>query len=160
MADQEGGRVPRRCVRTGVPTEGAVHAWAVQVAHADVLWLVLGPLLRPLTAVARRPAARVVLPLSPTAWSALRGGLRWAVVVAGLGTGALVLGAVQADVALVVTGAVLLTAAWLLRALVLWRRWVGLVLRPGGDDVALTRVSPAFGEEARVLFLRAGRRSP
>jgi hypothetical protein len=160
MADQRRGRVPRRCVRTGVSTDGAVHASAVQVARADVLWLAFGPLLRPVAAVAGRPAVRVVLPLSPAAWSTLRAGLRWAVVVAGLGGGALALGVVQSDAALVVTGLVLLAVAWLLRALVLWRRWVGLVLRPGGDDVAVSRVDPGFGEEARALFLRAGRPGP
>jgi hypothetical protein len=153
LVDQRRGRVPDRCVKRGLRTDGAVHAWAVGLRHADVLWLVLGPALRLVGAVARRPREQIVLPVSPPAWSSLRAGLRWAVVVAGLGAGALALGAVQGDVALVALGAVLLVAAWLVRAFVLWRRWVGLVLRPGGEDVALTRVSPEFGEAARALFV-------
>jgi hypothetical protein len=153
MADQRRERVPDRCVKRGEPTDGAVHAWAVEVPRADVLWLVLGPLLRFGAVVARRRSERVVVPLSPAAWRSLRAGLRWAVVAAGLGAGSLVLGAVRADVGLLVLGAVLLVAAWAVRALVLWRRWVGLVLRPGADEVALTRVSPEFGAAARALFV-------
>ena len=153
MADQRRGRLPDRCVKTGAPTDGAVHAWAVEAARADVLWLVLGPLLRLVAGVARRRSERIVLPLSAPAWSSLRAGLRWAVVAAGLGAGALVLGAVRADAALVVLGAVLLLIAWAVRAFVLWRRWVGLVLRPGGEEVALTRVSPGFGVAAKALFV-------
>ena len=160
VADQRRGRVPDRCVRTGVATDGAVHAWAVEVAHADALWLVLGPSLRLAAPVLRRRAERVVLPLAPAAWSSLRAGLRWAVLAAGLGAGALALGAVQADAALVVLGSVLLVVAWALRALVLWRRWVGLVLRPGGEEVAVTRVSPEFDAAARALFMGTPGRRP
>ena len=152
MADQRRGRVPDRCIKTGAPTDGAVHAWAVEAARADVLWLVLGPLLRLASPALRRRSERVVLPLSPQAWSSLRAGLRWAVLVAGLSGGALVLGLIQTDPALVVLGGLLLVVAWAVRALVLWRRWVGLVLRPGGEEVALTRVSPEFGAAAKALF--------
>lgn len=153
MADQRQGRVPTRCIKTGAPTDGAVHASAVEVGRADVLWLVFGPLLRLAAAVGGRRGERVVLPLSPAGWAALRRGLRWAVVAAGLGAGALVLGLFQADLALVLLGSGLLVAAWALRALVLWRRWVGVVLRRGGEEVALTRVSPEFGAAARALFV-------
>jgi len=153
MADQRRGRLPDRCVKTGERTDGAVRAWAVEVARADVLWLVLGPVLRLAAPVLRRRTERVVLPLAPPAWSSLRAGLRWAVLAAGLGAGVLALGAVQTDVALAVLGAVLLVVAWVVRALVLWRRWVGLVLRPGGEDVALSRVHPEFGAAAQALFV-------
>jgi len=153
MADQRRGRVPDRCVKTGAPTDGAVHAWAVEAERADVLWLVLGPLLRLGARVVRRRSERIVLPLSPPAWSSLRAGLRWAVVAAGLGAGALVLGVVEADAGLVVLGAVLLGIAWAVRAFVLWRRWVGVVLRPGGEEVAITRVNPGFGAAAKALFV-------
>ena len=153
MADQRRGRVPDRCVKTGAPTDGAVHAWAVEVARADALWLVGGPLLRLAAPALRRRSERVVLPLSPQAWSSLRAGLRGAVLAAGLGAGALALGLLRTDAALVVLGAVLLVVAWAVRALVLWRRWVGLVLRPGGAEVALTRVSPEFGAAAKALFV-------
>ena len=147
-ADQRRGRVPDRCVKTGTPTDRAVHAWAVELRRADVLWLLLGPVLR----LGRR-SERVVLPLAPAAWTSIRRGLGAAVVVAGLGTGALGLGLVQGDPGLVVLGALLLAGAWALRALVLWRRWVGVVLRPGGAEVAVSRVSPEFGDAARKLFV-------
>jgi len=147
-ADQRRGRLPTRCVKTGAPTDGAVHTWAVERRRADVLWLVLGPVLR----VGGR-SERIVLPLAPAAWSALRRGLGAAVVVAGLGAGALGLGLVQGDPGLVVLGSLLLVGAWVVRALVLWRRWVGVVLRPDGKEIALSRVSPEFGEEARALFI-------
>jgi hypothetical protein len=153
MADQRRGRVPTRCAVTGAPTEGAVHAWAVELGRADVLWLAVGPVLRPLSALVRRRSERIVLPLAPEAWASLRAGLRWAVVVAGVGGGALALGLVQGDAGVVVLGAVLLVAAWTIRALVLWRRWVGVVLRPGGEEVALSRVSPGFDAAARALFV-------
>jgi hypothetical protein len=152
-ADQRRGRAPTRCVKTGTPTEGAVHAWAVELGRADVLWLLVGPVLRPAAALARRRSERIVLPLSPGAWTSSRRGLGVAVVLAGLGAGALGLGLVQGDPALVVLGSVLLAVAWAVRALVLWRRWVGVVLRPGGEEVALSRVDPEFGEEARALFV-------
>jgi hypothetical protein len=149
MADQRRGRLPTRCVKTGVATDGAVHTWAVERGRADVLWLVLGPVLR----LGSR-SERVALPLAPAAWSSLRRGLGAAVVVAGLGAGALGLGLVQGDPALAVLGSALLVGAWALRALVLWRRWVGVVLRPGGEEIALSRVSPGFADAARALFLR------
>ena len=147
-ADQRRGRLPTRCVKTGAPTDGAVHAWAVERRRADVLWVLLGPVLR----VGSR-SERIVLPLAPPAWSSLRRGLGAAVVVGGLGAGALGFGLVQGDPGLVVLGSVLLVGAWAVRALVLWRRWVGVVLRPGGEEVALSRVSPEFGEAARALFV-------
>jgi hypothetical protein len=148
MADQRRGRMPTRCVKTGAPTDGATHAWAVELHRADVLWLLLGPVLR----VGRR-SERIVLPLAPAAWASLRWGLGAAVAVAGLGAGALGLGLVQGDPGLLVLGNLLLVAAWALRALVLWRRWVGVVLRPGGEEISLSRVSPEFGDAARKLFV-------
>src|SRR5690606_35807228 len=60
-ADQRRGRVPTRCVKTGAPTEGAVHAWAVELPSADVLWLLVGPVLR-VAALAGRRSERIVLP--------------------------------------------------------------------------------------------------
>ena len=159
MADQRRGRVPDRCVKSGARTDGAVHAWAVEVGRADVLWLALGPLLRPIAALVRRRSERIVLPLSPSAWSALRAGLRWAVLAAGLGAGALVLGVAQGDAALGVLGGALLVGAWVVRAVVLHRRWVGVVLRPGGQEVAVTRVSTGFAASAEALFLGSLRRA-
>jgi hypothetical protein len=152
-ADQRRGRVPTRCVKTGVATDGAVHAWAVELRRADVLWLLLGPVLRRAAALAGRRTDRIVLPLSPRAWTSLRRGIGAAVVVAGLGAGALGLGLAQGDATLVVLAGFLLVSAWAVRAVVLWRRWVGVVLRPGGEEVALSRVSPEFGEAARALFV-------
>jgi hypothetical protein len=152
-ADQRRGRIPDRCIKSGAPTDGAVHAWAVEVGRADLLWLVLGPTLRLAAPAFRRRTERVVLPLAPPAWSALRAGLRSAVLSAGLGAGALALGIVQADAALIVLGSLLLVLAWAVRALVLWRRWVGLVLRPGGQEVAVTRVSPEFAAAAKAVFV-------
>jgi hypothetical protein len=153
MTDQRRGRIPDRCVKRGIPTDGAVRAWGIEVEHADVLWLALGPVLRIVAAVAGRRSERIVLPLSPAGWSSLRAGVRRAVAVAGLGAGALCFGLLQGDPGPVVLGAVLLVVAWGLRALVLWRRWVGVVLRPGGEEVALSRVSPEFGHAARGIFV-------
>lgn len=162
MADQRRGRVPDRCVVSGARTDGAVHAWAVELRRADVLWLALGPVARLIAALGRRRSRRIVLPLSPAAWSSLRAGLRWAVLAAGLGAGALTLGAARGDGALVVLGGTLLLLAWVLRAVVLWRRWVGVVLRTGGDEAVLHRVSPEFATSAKALFtgsvLRPSRR--
>jgi hypothetical protein len=155
MADQRRQRIPDRCVKRGIATDGAVHAWAIELRHADVLWVAFGPLLRLVARMVRRRCERVVLPLSSTGWSSLRAGLRWGVVVAGLGTGSLVLGLIQGDAGVVVVGAVLLVVAWAVRGLVLWRRWVGVVLRPGAEEVVVTRVHPAFGAAARALFVRS-----
>jgi hypothetical protein len=158
MADQRRDRVPDRCVRSGTRTDGAVHAWAVELRRADVLWPAFGPLLRGIAALARRRSERIVLPLSPPAWSSLRAGLRWAVIAAGLGAGALGLGVVEGDASLVALGVTLLVLAWLIRALVLWRRWVGVALRPGGQEVVITRVSPEFATAAKALFMGSLRR--
>jgi hypothetical protein len=155
MADQRRDQIPDRCVKRGVPTDRAVHAWAIELDHADRLWLAFGPLLRLVARLIRRGSERIVLPLSPPAWSSLRAGLRWVVVLAGLGTGSLVLGLLQGDVGVVVLGAVLLVVAWAVRILVLWRRWVGVVLRPGAEEVVVTRVDPVFGDAAQELFVRS-----
>jgi hypothetical protein len=71
-----------------------------------------------------------------------------------------VLGLAQTDAALLVLGGVLLLTAWLIHGVVLWRRWVGLVLRPGGEEVVLTRAHPDFAEAAKALFTTSVLRPP
>jgi hypothetical protein len=124
----------------------------VQFRRADVLGLLLGPVTRLLAVVGRRPAERVVVPVSERAWRSLRRGLRGVALLAGLAAGALFMGLVTADPSLLVLTGVLLVAAYGVRVWVLWRRWVGLVLRPGGEEVTVTRVDPAFADAARRLF--------
>ena len=152
MADQRRDAVPDRCVVTGERTEGAVRAEALRLRRAWLWSLLLG---RAAGIFLRSRRATVVLPVSPAAWWRVQRSLRRAVVVAGLGLGSLAVGALDRDPALLVLGALLLAVAAAVRAIGVRRWWVELRLLPNGDEVRVTRTSPAFAEEARKLYVRS-----
>lgn len=155
LADQERGAIPHRCVKTGVRTDGAVRAIAVDLRRADLWQLALGPAVRLVALALRRPWHGVVLPVTPEAWSRVMRTTRIAVALAGLGLGSTVAGLVGADAVLLGLGGVLLVLAWVVRLVGQLRRWVGLDLVSGGDTVRVHRVSPEFTESARQLFVRS-----
>src|SRR3954469_22510598 len=85
-ADQRAGRAPRRCVTTGVPTDGAVRVAAVDLRRAELVQLLFGfAVTRLLAAVRRRRAFVAVVAVSPEAWKRWRRALLAPVIVAAIG---------------------------------------------------------------------------
>ena len=154
--DQRAGRSPRRCVKTGVPTDGATTVRAVALAHADLLHVLAGSgLTRLLAAMLRRPALDVVLAVSPLAWRRWQRALLVPIVGGAAGAALIVVGAATGAAPSIVIGAVLVVAAWLLRARAVVRWWVGVRYRPERDEVVVHRASAGFDDDARRLFARA-----
>ena len=155
-ADQRAGRSPRRCVKTGGPTDGATRVRAVAFERADVLQVLLGTgLVRLAAKLLRRPALDVVIAVSPQAWRTWQRSLILAVTLGAAGAGLVAFGIVTGAVPAIVFGAVFLVASWVLRARAVLRRWVGVRYRPDRDEVAVSRVSAGFDDDARRLFTRA-----
>jgi hypothetical protein len=159
--DQRQGRAPTVCVKTGVPTDGATRARAVALPHGDLWESVAGSVLTRLVAlVTGRRSPPVVLAVSPAAWKRWRGRLAVAILVTAIGLGLLVVGLVRPDAGMVILGAVFTAAGWWLR----WRSWrawwVGLHWHRGPDEVIVTRVHPAFADQARAIYVDSIRRHP
>ena len=154
--DQRAARSPRRCVKTGVPTDGATTVRAVALACADGLQVLAGSgLTRLLAAMLRRPTLDVVLAVSPLAWRRWQRALLVPIVVGAAGAALVVVGAATGATPSIVIGALLVVAAWLLRARAVVRWWVGVRYRPERDDVVVHRASAGFDDDARRLFARA-----
>jgi hypothetical protein len=155
-ADQRAGRVPRRCVKTGLPTDGAVKVAAVALRRADLAQLVAGfALTRVVASVLRRPSFVAVVAVSPQAWQRWQRSLLLPAVVGPAGAALVVVGVLGGAVPAIVFGALFLVAAVLLRvrAARLW--WIGARLRPDRDVIVVSRVSAGFDEDARRLFVRS-----
>ncbi|MDP1818669.1 MAG: hypothetical protein Q8K58_02095, partial [Acidimicrobiales bacterium] len=145
--DQARDVAPTHCVKTGERTDRATHVWAT------ALPLVGGTLARALAAILRRPAVRVVLPVSDAAWRRWRRPLGRAVAVIGLGLGFVAIGAIGGEPGGVVFGLVLAAVGCWLRLRAWQLRWVGLTLRPDTGDIQVSRVHPAFADEARRIYI-------
>ena len=155
-ADQRAGRSPRRCVKTGVPTDGATRVRAVAFERADVAQVLLGTGLARLAAMLlRRPTLDVVIAVSPQAWRTWQRSLIVAVTMGAAGAGLVAFGIATGAVPAIVFGAIFLVASWLLRARAVLRWWVGVRYRPTRDEVVVSRVSAGFDDDARRLFTRA-----
>ena len=75
--DQRAGRSPTHCVRTGVPTTGAVRIRSIAFERADPLQLVVGDLVASLLALLlRRRGPVVVIAVSTTGVAAMATGAR------------------------------------------------------------------------------------
>lgn len=157
--DQRAERAPTACVKTGEPTQRAVRVAAVALPHAETWQAAIGATLtRVVATVVRRPTARVILAVSERAWQRWRRRLAVVLVVAMLGGGAIVAGIARGEQGVVWLGLLLLALSWWLR-LRAWRTcWVGLQLRPEEDDILVTRVHPAFSDEARRIYIQSIRR--
>lgn len=157
--DQRAERAPTTCVKTGQPTQRAVRVPAVALPHAETWQAVVGATLTWGVAVLlRQPTARVILAVSDGAWHRWRRRLAVVLVVAMLGGGAIVAGAAREEPGVMWLGLLLLVLSWWLR-LRAWRTsWVGLQLRPRQDDILVTRVHPAFSDDARRIYIQSIRR--
>jgi hypothetical protein len=154
--DQRAGRSPRRCVKTGVPTDGATRVRAVALERADVLQVLVGyGLTRLVATVLRRPSLEVVLAVSPLAWRRWQRALLVPVVIGAAGAALVAFGAGTGAVAAVVIGALLIAGSWVVRGRAVVRSWVGIRFRSAQDEVVVTRASAGFDEDARRLFARS-----
>ncbi len=155
-ADQRAGRSPRRCVKTGDPTDGATHVRAVALDRAGALQVLLGSGLTRLAAVAlRRPSMDVVVAVSPLAWRRWQRALMVPITIGAAGAGLVVVGIATGAAPAIVFGAVFLVGSWLLRMRAARRWWVGVRYRPDRDEVVVSRVSAGFDDGARDLFVRS-----
>ena len=155
-ADQRAGRSPRRCVKTGVPTDGATRVRAVAIERTDMLQVLLGTgLVRLAALVLRRPSLDVVLAVSPLAWRHWQRALIIAVTVGAAGAGLVAFGIATGAVPAIVFGALFLAGSWALRVRAVLRWWVGVRYRPARDEIVVSRVSAGFDDDARRLFTRA-----
>jgi hypothetical protein len=155
-ADQRAGRSPQKCVKTGVPTDGATQVKAVAFDRTDLLQILLGTgLVRLAAMLLRRPTLDVVLAVSPLAWRRWQRSLIIAVTLGASGAGLVAFGIATGAVPAIVFGAIFLVASWLVRARALVRWWVGVRYRPTRDEVVVSRVSAGFDDDARRLFTRA-----
>jgi hypothetical protein len=155
-ADQRAGRAPRRCVKTGVPTDGAVRVAAVDLRRAELAQLVVGfAVTRLLAAVRRRRVFVAVVAVSPEWWKRWRRALLLPVVVAAIGLAFVFVGAVDGAVPAIVIGVLILLAAGAWRARVAKLLWFGARYRPERDEIVIARASTGFDEDARRLYVRA-----
>lgn len=153
MADQRKDRSPAVCVTTGMATNHAVRATAVDLPNADVWQLVVGSTLTSAVAfVARRPRTRVVLAVEPGTWRSLNRRMSIAVAITCLGLGLVIIGIVGGTVPLIVAGAILTLLGWRRRMRVVTAHWVGLRFRSARGEVMVSRASARFDDEARRLF--------
>lgn len=162
--DQRHDRSPTVCVKTGQRTERAVRVRAVEMGRGEA-WTAItgiaGTTVAELVArLLRRPTIPVVLAVSDAAWRRWRRRLGRAVVVVSFGLGLIVAGGLRSDVGLVAIGvAVGVLGSWMRRRS--WLAcWVGLTYRQRTGEVLVTRVHPAFADEARRLYVDSVRRHP
>ena len=154
VADQAAERSPVVCVKTGVPTDRATRVRATALAHPARWEESVGTTAAVLVArLLRRPTTSVVLAVDDAAWRTWRRRLGRAVALASGGVGAIGVGLARGDLAVVGFGLLLVALSAFLRARS-WRAcWVGLQLRPDTGDIVVTRVHPAFADQARRLWV-------
>jgi hypothetical protein len=157
--DQRAGRAPRRCAKTGGPTDGATHVRAVGLTHASLVQLLAGTAsARLVAAVLRRPTLDVVIPVSPLAWRRWQRSLLGALTLGAAGAGVLTFGLATGAVPGVVLGSLVLVGSWVLRVRAAHHWWVGVRFRAERDEIVVTRVSGGFDADARALFTRSASR--
>jgi hypothetical protein len=140
-ADQRAGRTPRRCVKTGVPTDGAVRLVAVALRHADIVQRVVGfALTRAVAWLLRRPSFVAVISVSPQAWQRHQRSLLGPTVIGSVGAALIGFGIVADTATATVFGTLVLVVAAILRWRATRRWWIGLRFDPDRDHIV---VSPA-----------------
>ncbi len=141
------------CVTTGMATNHAIKATAVDLPSADVWQLLFGSTLTSAVAfIVRRPRARVVLAVEADTWKTLIRRLSVAVAITCVGLGFTVIGITNANPTLIAFGVFVTLAGWIRRIQVARSRWIGLRFRSGRDEVLVYRASQRFDTEARKLF--------
>jgi hypothetical protein len=159
--DQRDERSPAACVKTGQTTDRAIRTRAVGLERTELWEGLAGSTLTLLVArLLRRPTTSVVLAVSAPAWKRWRRRLLRAVLLLSCGLGIVVAGAIRGEVGLIVLGAVLAVVSWWLRRRAWLACWVGLTYRPQAAETLVTRVHPAFANEARRIYVASLRRHP
>ena len=155
-ADQRAGRSPRRCVKSGVPTDSATRVRAVAFERADLGQTLVGSgLVRLAAMVLRRESLDVVISVAPHAWRTWQRSLVIAVTIGAAGAGLLAFGIGTGATPAIVFGAIFVVVAWVVRVRAVLRWWIGVRYRPARDEVVVTRASAGFDEDARRLFTQA-----
>jgi hypothetical protein len=154
MSDQSAGRLPDRCVLSGVPTDQAVHVTAVPWRRAR--WWLGVPGVVPLLALrGRSHRYRVALPVSAKVWRAWhrRHLVAWCAVAAGLAF--VVAGTVRGNIAIAVWGGVVLLAAAAYRTRAAHNYWLTCRLDTARETITVEPTHTSFDEMARQLFERS-----
>ena len=102
----------------------------------------------------------MVLAVSEPAWRRWRGRLLRVALVASCGLGLVVAGVVRPDAGMLLLGVALLALSWWMRLRAWLACWVGLRYRPDRGEILVSRVHPAFADEARRIYVDSIRRHP
>src|ERR1700722_20046105 len=154
VADQQRGRVPLVCVKSGEPTRDVVTVTAVARASAERWELWLGPLAVVLARLQGKPLFRATIPVDTRERRRVTRGRGWATLLCLVALVAMIAAVPNGGFASLATTWLLLVPGWLLRARCQWSRWIGVEFRPSHQDVRITRVHPRFAEAARTLWLK------
>ena len=155
VVDQQRGKAPLVCVKSGEATRDVIHVTAIGMAKADQYQLCLGPLAVVWARLRGRPLCRAIIPISERSRRRVTRGRGYALLLGIIGMAAMVAAIPKGGFADLATTWLLLVPAWLLRARFQWSRWVGVEFRPSHQDIRLTRVHPLFADAARQLWLRS-----
>jgi hypothetical protein len=154
VADQAAGRLPDRCVLTGVDTQRAVRLTAPQWGLPT--WLLGVPGIMVLLRLSPRRARRTVaLPVSHRVWSMwrCRDLAATAVVTAGMTFAGI--GLATSVVQLFVFGVVVVVTAAAYRTRAHHNYWVTCRYVPATQTIVVAPTHPRFDEQARDLFVRS-----
>ena len=155
VADQQRGKVPPICVKTGEPTTDVVEVTAIAMDHAERWQLWLGPLAIVLARLRGKALFQATIPVSTRARRRVTRGRTWSTLLCLVALAAMVGSVPHGGFASLATTWLLFLPGWLLRARCQWSRWVSVEYRPAQGDVRVTRASPRFAEAARTLWLRS-----
>jgi hypothetical protein len=157
-ADQDAGRLPDRCVLSGVPTNRAVRLLAP--AWNGPTWM-LGipgfPLV--LRCLPGWPSVSVALPMSSHVWTRWRRRTVAAIAAVSAGSTFAAIGVVAHVTGLVVLGALVVIAGVAYRSRAHHDYWVSGRFRPETATIVVEPTHPGFDQQARDLYIRwIGRR--
>ena len=161
VEDQQRGRVPTACVKTGRLTDRAVHVRASDLGPSTLRWEEwVGGGTRLVAAVRRRPSVALVLPVHADAWKRWRTALTRALIVLAFALGVFGIGIARQESGMLALSVIIAAIGWRMRTRT-WRTlWVGLTLRADAGEIVVSRVHPEFAEQAKQLYLDALWRGP
>ena len=154
-ADQREGRTPHVCMKTGQKTDRAIQARAADFGTASAAWeRVAGSRLTIFLArLWRRPVTPLVLPIAEAAWKQWRARLGRVVAINAFALGVFAIAVIRWELGYVLLGSIVAALGWRMRVRA-WREcWVGLEFRSESGDIVISRVHPAFAEEAKQLYV-------
>ena len=155
--DQAEGRLPNACVKTGAKTDRAIGVRAADLGGGTAAWeRAIGSRGAVLVArLRRRPVGSLVLPVSEEAWKQWRRRLGRVVAINAFALGAIAVGIARLETGYLLLAFVVGALGWRIRDRA-WREcWVGLMFRSDAGEIVVSRVHPAFAEEAKQLYVGA-----